>query len=529
MTTAEYILRFLAAQGIRVIFGMPGGHNLPLYDALARQRRIRHVLVRNEMGAALMADGYARASGQVGVCLVTSGPGVTNALTGIGVAYGDSIPVVLLSSQVPTAGLGREGGYFHEMDQLSATAPLTKWNARAEKVEDVPAVMVEAFRRLRTGRPRPVHVEVPVDVLGQGCDGPLARVPGDPSPPPDAQAVSRAAQILAAAERPLVLAGGGAVGASRDLLALARSLAAPVVTTAMGKGATPETHPLAAGLTWRDITPDLRDMETLFSPLLARADVLLAIGCRFTQLATGNWAMPLPPRLIQVDVDPTVINRHYQAEVGIVADAREAVRAIRLALEGGERPRRSRAWAREVAAARAARPPMRPFVRTLRQVLPADALIVADVVRIAYPLLAEFPVSRPRSVMSSVGFFAMGHGLPGAIGARLAYPRRPVVALAGDGGFLMTGQELATAVQERIRVVCLVVNDGCLTAIRILQDKHYAGRRFAVDIKNPDFAAYARAFGALGRTVRRPQDLAPALRRALRARRPALLDLRYTP
>ncbi len=526
MTVAEYIVRFLGAQGIRVVFGMPGGHNLPLYDALARQRRIRHILVRNEMGAALMADGYARASGEVGVCLVTSGPGVTNALTGIGVAYGDSIPVLLLSSQVPSPGVGREAGYFHEMDSLAATAPLTKWNARADKAADVPAVMAEAFRRLRSGRPRPVHVEVSVDVLAQPCAGAVARVRGDTPPVPDAHAVSRAARLLAEAERPLILAGGGAVGASRELLALARALGAPVLTTAMGKGVAPSTDRLAAGLTWRGITPDLLDMDRLFSPLLGRSDVLLAVGCRFTQLATGNWAMPMPRRLIHVDIDPEVINRRYQAEVAIVADAKDGLRAILGALKAGPRPQRSPAWAK---AARLSRPSTGPFILTLWQGLRADAIIVADVVRIAYPLLAEYPASRPRSVMSSVGFFAMGHGLPGAIGAKLAFPERQVVALAGDGGFLMTGQELATAVQENVPVVCLVVNDGCLTAIGTLQDQRYRGRRFAVDLKNPDFAAYARAFGALGFTVRRPQELRPALDRALRARRPALLDLRYTP
>ncbi|HYL79168.1 MAG TPA: thiamine pyrophosphate-binding protein [Candidatus Acidoferrum sp.] len=528
MTVAEYLVRFLAAQGIRVVFGMPGGHTLPLYDALAGQRRLRHVLTRNEQGAALMADGYARASGEVGVCLVTSGPGVTNALTGIGVAHGDSIPVLLLSSQVPSAGVGREGGYFHEMDQLAVTAPLTKWNARADKAGDVPGVMAEAFRRLRTGRPRPVHVEVPADVLAQPCAGPIERIPAGPAPTLDAEAIQRAAELLLSAERPLILAGGGAVGARRELLALARALAAPVVTTAMGKGVVPETHPLSAGLTWRDITPDLLDMESLFSPLLFRADALLAVGCRFTQLATGNWSMPMPPRLVHVDVDPTVIGRRYEAAVGIVGDAAEALSALLGAMKDGTRPRRSPGWTREAAAARAARPPLRPFLVTLRETLPPEAIVAADVVRIAYPVLGEFPVSRPRSVISSVGFFAMGHGLPGAIGAKLAFPGRPVVALAGDGGFLMTGQELATAVQASVPVVCLVVNDGSLTAIRILQDKHY-GRRFAVDLKNPDFAAFARACGAQGLVVRRPRELAPALRGALRARRPALLDLRYTP
>ena len=529
MTVAEYIVRFLGAQGLRVIFGMPGGHTLPLYDALARQRRVRHVLARNELGAALMADGFARASGAAGACLVTSGPGVTNALTGIGVAHGDSVPVLLLSSQVPSAGVGREGGYFHEMDQLAATAPLTKWNARANKAVDVPDVLAEAFRRLRTGRPRPVHVEVPADVLAQPCTGWVGRIQGDPPPAPDAEAVRRAADVLASAERPLILAGGGAVGASRELLALARALGAPVLTTVMGKGVLPETHPLAAGLTWRDITPDLLDMGPLFSPHLARADALLAVGCRFTQLATGNWAMPVPARLVHLDVDPAVIDRSYATTVGIVADAGEGLRAIRRAVQEQAGRRRLPAWAQEVAAARSARPPLRPFVRTLRQVLAPEAIVVADVVRIAYPVLAEFPATRPRSVLSSVGFFAMGHGLPGAIGAKLAFPARPVVALAGDGGFLMTGQELATAVQADVPVVCVVVNDGSLTAIRTLQDKHYGGRRFAVDLTNPDFAGYARAFGALGLTVRRPADLAPALRRALGARRPAILDLRYTP
>jgi acetolactate synthase-1/2/3 large subunit len=412
------------------------------------------------------------------------------------------------------------------MDALAATAPLTKWNARADKAADVPAVMAEAFRRLQSGRPRPVHVEVPVDVLGKPCEGPLARVHGDPPPPPDAQAVSRAARLLISAKRPLILAGGGAVGASRELLALARALGAPVLTTVMGKGAIPETHPLAAGLTWRGITPDLLDMERLFSTLLGRADVLLAVGCRFTQLATGNWAMPMPPRLIHLDVDPEVIGRRNRPEVGVVADAREGLGALLEAVAGGPRPQRVAAWTRQ---ARQARPPMRPFVRALRRALAADAIIVADVVRAAYPLLAELPVRRPRSVLSSVGFFAMGHGLPGAVGAKLAFPKRQVVALAGDGGFLMTGQELATAVQENVPVVCVVVNDGSLTAIRTLQDKHCGGRRFAVHLKNPDFGAYARAFGALGLTVRRPRELAPALGRALRSRRPALLDLRYTP
>lgn len=239
--------------------------------------------------------------------------------------------------------------------------------------------------------------------------------------------------------------------------------------------------------------------------------------------------MPMPARLVHVDLDPDVINRRYPAVVGIVADAATALRAILGAQRRRSGSRPSRVWAKQVATARAARPPMRPFVKTLRDVLGPDALVVADVVRIAYPMLAEFPVGRPRSVMSSVGFFAMGHGLPGAIGAALAFPRRQVVALAGDGGFLMTGQELATAVQENIPVVCLVVNDGSLTAIRVLQDKHYAGRRFAVDLRNPDFAAYARAFGALGLTVRGPSELRPALRVALRGGRPAVLDLRYVP
>jgi acetolactate synthase-1/2/3 large subunit len=529
MNAAEYIVRFLTAQGVRVIFGMPGGHNLAVYDALAQQRRIRHVLARNEMGAALMADGYARASGRVGVCLVTSGPGVTNALTGIGVAHGDSVPVLLLSSQVPSPGVGREAGYFHEMDTLPATAPVTKWNARADKPGDVPAVMGEAFRRIRTGRPRPVHVEVPADVLGGPCGGPLGRVEGEVPAAADPGAVARAARLLAEADRPLILAGGGAAGAAREVQALARALGAPVLTTAMGKGVMPETHALSAGLTWRDITPDLRDMERLFSPLLARADALLAVGCRFTQLATGNWTMPIPPRLVHVDVDPEVIGRRYAPAVGIVADAVAALRALRAALRAGPAPARSRAWAREVSEARRARPPLRPFVKALREILAPDAILCADVVRIAYPLLAQFPVSRPRSVMSSVGFFAMGHGLPGAMGAALAFPRRQVVALAGDGGFLMTGQELAAAVQEGLPLVTIVVNDGALTAIRVLQEKHHGGRRFAVNLRNPDFAAYARAFGALGFTVRRPRDLAPALRRALRARRPAVLDLRYVP
>src|SRR5262245_15630751 len=341
-TGADRLVRRLREHGVREVFGYPGGQLTPIYDALAREPAIRHVLARDEQAAAFMADGYARASGQPGVCLAVCGPGVYNALTPMATAFTDSVPVLLISGQVPAAGRGPRSGYYHENDQLEALATVTKWRVR---VEDVPSLIPDlsrAFTALTNQRLGPVLVEVPLDVLRTECpeipppSPPTVLVPLPPRPN-DKKAL---VEMVVRWSKPLILAGGGviAANASAVLVQLAERLGAPVFTTPMGKGVIPGDHPLAAGLPWFRATSDLTEMASLFSPLFTQADGLLAVGCRFTQLATGNWTLPLPKALAHVDIDPAELGRHYPPTLGIHADALPTLRGLLAALPDTRRP-----------------------------------------------------------------------------------------------------------------------------------------------------------------------------------------------
>jgi acetolactate synthase-1/2/3 large subunit len=522
-TAADLLVRRLFDLGVREVFGYPGGQMTPLYDALYRDGRLRHFLTRHEQAAAFMADGYARATGRPGVCLAVCGPGVFNAATALAAAQTDSVPVLLLSGQVPRAGRGLRTGYYHENDQLLACAALTKHQARA----DDPAALVgrvdEAWAALTTGRPGAVLLEVPVDVLRAEVDDALPALPAVPGPAAASAAeVGRLARVVAAWRRPLLLAGGGAVssGAHDELLRLAGRLGAPVFHTANGKGAFPGSHPLSAGMPWRRATSDLTGMAEMFSPLFGRADGLLAVGCRFTQLATGSWALR-PPPLAQIDVDPAEIGRHYPVEAGAVGDARLTLRALVEALPGPDRP----AWAEPDRPEAPWRLPGWDILGALRRALPADAVVAADVTRLAYILMADFPTDRPRTFLHPAGSVAMGYALPAALGALAGCPGRKVLAVVGDGGFQMSAMELATAVQERLPVVVLLVNDRCLTLIKATQERRYDNRFIAVDLHNPDFGTLARAFGV---GYWRPTDdgeLEAALREALAAGGPGLVEV----
>jgi len=527
-TVADALVRRLRDHGVRHVFGYPGGQLTPIYDALAREPSIRHFLARHEQAAAFMADGYARATGKPGVCLAVCGPGVFNAATPLATAFTDSVPVLLISGQIPTQGRGLRSGYYHENDQLAACTPMTKWAARADTVAEVVPALDRAFAALTTGRPGPVLFEVPLDVLRDewppGADWP----PVAQSPPLlgeySADDVTRLCRLVQSWRKPLFIAGGGVVSAGAEtlLMRLAERLGAPVFHTAMGKSAVPSDHPLAAGLPWFRATSDLTNMARFFSPLLAESDGLLAVGCRFTQLATGSWAMPLPQAIAQIDIDRDEIGRHYPVTAGLHADAGVALRMLLAVLP--LEPRLP--WAPPPETRQAWRLPGIDLVGPLRRALPRDAIVAADITRLGYILLAEFPVYQPRTFLHPAGFVAMGHGLPAALGAKAAFPERAVVAIQGDGCFQMCGMELATAVQERLPVVTVVVNDGALTLIKAIQQRRYESRFLGVDLVNPDFAIFAQAFGVPFWRADDEASFEAALREALAAKAPALIEVR---
>jgi acetolactate synthase-1/2/3 large subunit len=525
-TAADVLVRRLRDHGVRHVFGYPGGQLTPLYDALARQTDIRHVLTRHEQAAGFMADGYARATGKPGVCLAVCGPGVLNAATPLATAFTDSVPVLLVSGQVPSSARGLRSGYYHENDQLSACATLTKWQTGVAAGADVVALVDEAFRRLTEGRPGPVLLEVPVDVLrSPGVADPWPPLPvPEPPPAPSPEEAEALARLASGWRRPLILAGGGVVSAGAEglLAEVAERLGSPVFHTAMGKCALPSSHPLAAGLPWHEATSDLSNMAPFFSPLFAEADGLLAVGCRFTQLTTGGWVLPLPPSRAQIDIDPEEIGRHYPVSVGACADAAETLRALLHALPGERRP----PWAGRPAARKPWALPGPDLVGPLRRALPPEAVVVADITRLGYVLLVRFPVERPRTFLHPAGYVAMGYGIPAALGAKAALPDRPVVAVLGDGCFQMCGMELATAVQEGLPVVIVLVNDGSLTLIKAIQQRRYEGRFLGVDLRNPDFGTFARAFGVRHVLPRSAEEFEAAVREGVGSGETVVVEVR---
>ena len=538
MTGGQLIVECLTRHGVETIFGIPGAHTMVIYDALYRHPRVKHILTRHEQSAALMADGYARTTGRLGVCCVTTGPGVTNAATGLAVAHGDSIPVLLISSQVHSEAARKRRGLFHAVDQLSLTKPITKWNARAETPEQISPLIAEAVAVLTNGRRGAGHLEVPLDVLQKEFEFDSSKIeiqtPGNkPWHASLTAEIERAARLLRGAERPLIFAGGGVIAAEAcgELVEVAELLQAPVLMSPMGKGAIPADHPLCGGVTFTWVTADLQNMEKSISPLAGMADAALAVGFRFSQLATVNYTLPVPKPLVQIDADPKEIGANYPATVGINADAKIALRELCDLLKADRLQRRTRqSWPpdsirppKRIDVGPAGRPPVDWW--DLREVLSRDAIVAADIARSGYALVGQFPVYQPRTFMHSASFIAMGHAFPAALGAKLAFPNREVVSVSGDGCFLMTGQELATAVQHGINVVAIVINDHCLTGIAALQDTQYGGRRAAVDLVNPDFVCFAESFGAFGLRVTKADEFRPALEKALHVDRPALIEI----
>jgi acetolactate synthase-1/2/3 large subunit len=539
MTGGDLVVRCLAAQGVKHVFGIPGALNGGLYDALGRQDAIEHILVRHELGAAFMADGYARASGEVGVCVTVPGPGATHATSGIAGAYTDCAPVLLLASRPETRWEGQPTrNLFHGLDQGAVFTPITKWAGTVRRADQIAPTIERAFRELRSGRPGPVMVDVPADVLIDTAAGEIPALVAPERPAAAAVDVERAVALLSSAERPLLLADDGVLhsGAWQELGELAARLGAPVITTIQGKSCLAEDHPWSLG-----------DMNSpAGQAAYPLADSVFAVGCRFAQTDIRWPWFSAPPRMVHLDADPTEVDRLYPAEVGLVGDVRTVLQQMLAMIEergiraAGATSRGSttrstptetrNGWAPHLEELRRQhRERSRtPLLAVLRRALPSDGAVAFDVCVPGYRSRWEWPITEPRSYFYPGVYVGMGYGLPAAIGARVA-TGRPTVAVCGDGGFQMTMAELGTIVQHRVPVVVVVVNDAGLTLIRNVQDRDFGGRRFAVDLQNPDFAALARAYDLPSERVETPEAVGDFVARALAAGGPALVELVVEP
>ncbi|HLE44279.1 MAG TPA: thiamine pyrophosphate-dependent enzyme [Methylomirabilota bacterium] len=518
MTGGEALAKSLAREGVRVVFGLPG---VQLYGAVAALRDepgLRVVTTRHEQATTYMADGYARAGGGVAAALVVPGPGLLNAAAGLSTAYAASSPVLLIVGQVPKAYLGKKVGVLHEVDdQLEAIRGVTKWRRTVLEAAEVPRAVHDAVTQLRTGRPRPVAIEIPPDALEAEAEVELLP-PGDAvRPAADPAEVERAARLLLAAARPVIYAGGGihASGAHEALARVAAHLQAGVIQTGEGKGAVSDASDLSLGAgLWR---------ENPLHAYLQAADVVLAVGTRLALVGLGP-----AQQVVQLDVDPEEIGRNHAKTLGLVGDARATLETLLARLQS-EPPRPSRKTEREALRARLAAvasemEPPAAILRSLRAGLPEDAIVVPDMTQVGYHCRPFWPVYRPRTYLTSSYSGNLGFAFPVALGAKVACPQRPVVSLSGDGGFLFNAQELATAVQYGINVVAVVFNDQAYGNVARDLDEAWGGQ-FASELDNPDFVRLAEAFGVAAWRAKDPADLEALVRRAVGMDRPALIEM----
>ncbi len=511
MTGGQALAGQLRREGVEVIFGLPGDQLMAALDALVDTPEIRYIVTRHEQGTTYMADGYARTSGRPGVAMVVPGVGVYNAAGGLATAYACSSPVLLLAGQVNRHGIGRDLGLLHDVhDQLEVVRPVTKWARRVLEPRAVPGAVREAFRQMATGRPRPTEVEIPPETFAEHEPVALIDPEAVAAVPADPDQVARAADLLAASRAPLVVAGGGVVlgGATDSLRRVVELLQSPVLTTREGKGAMDDRHPLSVGTAW---------VNRRVQPLMDGADVVLAVGSRGQGLGLAKGQ-----RLVHLDIDPDQIGRHHPAAVALAGDARATLEVLGAALSerGVRRPSRAdeaqSVRARIGEQLRAVGPQAR-MVELLRQGVPEDGILVCDTTTVAYMCHMYYPVYAPRTYLSTSYMGTLGFGYPASLGVKVARPDRPVVTVVGDGGFLFAATELATAVQHDIHTVTVVFDDGAYGNSNRDQRERYHGRELGTLLRNPDWVALARSFGAAGVTVDDVEDLPAVLRDAIAA------------
>jgi len=507
-TCGEALVSLLERRGVDTVFGIPGVHTLELYRGLSASS-IRHVLVRHEQGAGFMADGYARISGRPGVCFVITGPGVTNIATPMGQAYTDSVPMLVISTVRATADLQKHYGRLHEIsNQRSVTEPLCAFAATAMSPGELPDLIDQAFAVFESARPRPVHIEIPLDVLAMSVDEDWLPAAPVPKPGLDAAELATAATMLGAAKRPAIIAGGGVCAGGENLTRIVELLAAPVVTTVAAKGVMADDHPLHLGCT-------LPYDET--QKLLEEADVVLAVGTELAETNTWRDRLTLPGALIRIDIDPRQIENIYAASAGITGDGAAALEALAALLSDKQRGDTS-AIEKRVQSIRQGitesdnglKQIHRRVLQILQANLPETAVFFTDMTQIAYSGCEIFVSPRPRSWFHPNGFGTLGQAMPAAIGAKLAAPSTPVVALVGDAGFQFTVQELAVAVELDLHLSIILWNNDALGQIR---DDMVAGGigKVGVEQRNPDFALLAEAYGVRYLCPNGEEELAEAL------------------
>jgi len=539
MSGAKAVEESLIKEGTKVVFGIPGGSTLPLYDVLY-DSKIRHILAHHEQCAAHMADGYARASGTPGVCLATSGPGATNLVTGVATANIDSSPIIALTGQVTTPIIGKDG--FQEADIVGIMTPVTKYCVQLRDPSEIPNSFRKAFYIATTGRPGPVLIDLPKDVLVKEAemnfDAEIELRGYKPKTDPHPVQVKRAVEMLVSAERPMMLVGGGAIlsGASEEVSLLAEMLMSPVGITLMGKGVFPETHPLSLGVVGMHGTTEA-------NRLIVEADVLLVVGCRFTDRTTGRLDLFCPDaKIIHIDVDSAEIGKNAKVDLPIVADAKKTLRQIYAQLSDKIMKHDKSTWTKRIDEVRdefksknnnnAEGPFMKPkgILSELRKILPNDAIVTTEVGQNQSWSGLYFQALKPRTFITSGGLGTMGFGFPAALGAKVARPDVPVVDIAGDGSFIMTEQDLATSVNEQIPVVVVILNNSVLGMVAQWQRLFYNRRYSGIDLKGiPDFVKLADAYGVNGVRVHSLTEFSAAVTKALQNEVTTVIDVPISP
>jgi acetolactate synthase-1/2/3 large subunit len=519
MTGGEALAKQLQREGVRVVFGLPGVQLYGAMAALRDEKDIRFILTRHEQATTYMADGYARAGGGVGVALVVPGPGVLNAGAGLSTAYSCSSPVFLVAGQVPKRYLGKDVGVLHEInEQLDVVKPVTKWRKRVLEVGEIPGAVQEAFRQLKTGRPRPVHLEIPPDTLedeGEAELLPAVTVARTAAPVAD---IERAARVLLDATRPIIYAGGGvhASGAHEALTAVAEYLQAGVVQSAEGKGSVSDQSDLALGAALWPKNP-LREY-------LDAADTIFVVGSR---CAVAGFQPT--QKIVQLDVDAEEIGRNHPVAAGLVGDARLTLERLleRLRTDAPPKPsrKREREQLREAVAALDTQEPNHSILASLRAGTPEDAIVIAGMTQIGYYSRPFWPVYRPRTYLTSSYSGNLGFEVPTALGAKVARPERAVICITGDGGFMYNSQELSTAAREKINAVIVLFNDEAYGNVARDLDESWGGAHGA-SVTNPDFMKLADAYGVVGMRATKPTEVGDLVRKAVGMDRPVLIEVR---
>ena len=533
MSGAQILCEGMVKEGVEVIFGFPGGVLLPLYDVFPQYPQLRHILVRHEQGAAHAADGYARATGKVGVCLATSGPGATNLVTGIANAYLDSSPMVAITGQVARPFIGRDA--FQEIDITGITLPITKHNYLVPDTGSLARIVKEAFHLARSGRPGPVLIDIPRDVFVDEVEFHYpARVnlPGyKPTLEGHPAQVKKAVKLINEAHQPVIIAGRGVIisGAYDELEYLAETAQVPVITTLLGIGSFPESHVLSFGML------GMHGMAYA-NMAVSAADLIIAIGMRFDDRATARTSAFAPhAHIIHIDIDPAEIGKNVRVDVPIVGDIKLVLKALNELVISSEHV----AWVRQLDDWRQEHPSVEIrdsegllpqfVIRKIYEVTGGEAIIVTGVGQNQMWAAQHYWYSRPASLISSGGLGTMGFELPAAMGAKVGRPEDTVWCIAGDGGFQMTIQELATIAQEKIAVKVAILNNGYLGMVRQWQEMFYQRRYVATPLSGPDFIGIADAYGIPALRVTRREEVVPAVEQAMAEAGPFIIDFRIEP